>query len=99
MHFLSGALLVCSGYYLWSVTCKKPVSKLQRQQDLLMEVRKEKQAEMVMNLHQEKELYYRISVDAINRENRAKNALIKVLTTSGCSEAQIEEVLASIDEG
>jgi hypothetical protein len=36
--------------------------------------------------------------DAMNRETRAKAALIAVLQSQGCSERQIEDVLKTVDD-
>lgn len=98
MHFITGILMIGAGYYIWRGIQPKR-SALQRQRDLHQRARHQKQMELITSLTQEKELNYQVTIDAVNRENRAKAALVKVLNASGCSEAQIEEVLAGIDEG
>lgn len=46
-----------------------------------------------------KELYLSMAQSALGREARAKAALIDVMKVQGCSEADIQIVLASVDEG
>jgi hypothetical protein len=45
----------------------------------------------------QRELDYHITSDALAREKRAKAALEAVLRTTGCTDAQVEDVLRSID--
>lgn len=48
-------------------------------------------------LHSNRELEELLLLDAMNREARAKASLIAVLVEHGCTQTQIDEVIAKID--
>jgi hypothetical protein len=43
------------------------------------------------------QLDFEVAQDAMQREKRAKAALRAILKNNGCSEAQIDDVLSSVD--
>lgn len=72
---------------------KLQIERLDKLQTLL-----EQYTEMRRNVVEEIKLNRQVTEDAIAREERAKAALVAVLRTSGCDEAQIEDVLKKVEE-